>query len=75
MRPWFNGLLIALPNWRMDGFPAGQLSVQQFPLLPLSIIVSRDLSVETTDGVTSIQLPGLHRLGWFSEPQKPLPPQ
>jgi hypothetical protein len=75
VRPWFNGLLIGLPNWTMDGFAKGQLSTQQFPLLPLSMIVSRNLSIKTDDGATSIQLPGLNRLGWFSEPQQSIPPE
>ena len=56
-RPGFNGLPIALPNWTTDGFLGGQLSAQQFPLLPLSIIVSRDLSVETTDDVRRFRSP------------------
>ncbi len=72
VRSWFNGLLIAMPNWKISGYAAGQLT-KLFPLLPTSMIVSRDLTV-SIDGAPALQFSGLHRLGWFSEPQPPLPP-
>jgi len=73
IRPWFLMSLFELPDWEMPQGPGslsnGEIEDNQgsFSLLPVSMIVTRDIKAVDDSGTTLFQVPGLQILAWVSQ--------
>jgi len=84
LRPWFILYPLEMNGWKIQGEPPGWLSNGQpqnnpgiFPLLPLAMIVARDLCVKgmgENAGLTFYEAKGIQILAWINRVIPFMPP-
>jgi hypothetical protein len=83
VRPWFLMSLFDLPDWQVSPGSGGPGSLSNgdtmnndgsFALLPVSMIVARDISAVDSSGATSFRAPGLQILAWVNKIMPYSPP-